>query len=206
MPSSDATGDWLRRSGSNSGLDGLDKVKRRALKRGLKYDGIKGYSLDIDATGIEAEKEAAKMTYKGYTGYMPIVGHLAENGLIIGDEFRQGNASPCSRNLEFMQSFQCVLEFGHLHWHVDQECIFFVRITSDMAFVHHVCKYKNVHNCVFVMPDHSKFWHFSFFSGSSHAGIRCQFQCCLGISDVFHKILVSEQTCCQTVVQQDAVI
>ena len=30
------------------------------------------------------------MTYKGYTGYMPVVGHLAENGLIVGDEFRRG--------------------------------------------------------------------------------------------------------------------
>jgi len=112
MPSSDATGDWMRRSGSNSGLDGLGKVNRRALKRGLKYDGIKGYTLDIDATGIEAEKEAAKMTYKGYTGYMPIVGHLAENGLIIGDEFREGNASPSCRNLEFIKYCEHQLPAG----------------------------------------------------------------------------------------------
>lgn len=103
MPSADATGDWLRRCGINAGLEGLGKVNRRALKRGLKYDGIKGYTLDIDATGIEAEKETAKMTYKGYTGYMPIVGHLAENGLIVGDEFREGNASPAVRNLEFIK-------------------------------------------------------------------------------------------------------
>ena len=103
MPSSDATGDWLRRSGVNGGLEGLGKVNCRAIKRGLKYDGIKGYTLDIDATGIEAEKQTARMTYKGYTGYMPIVGHLAENGLIIGDEFREGNAAPASRNLEFIK-------------------------------------------------------------------------------------------------------
>lgn len=103
IPSSDATGDWLRRNGVNGGLEGLGKVNRRAIKRGLKYDGIKGYTLDIDATGIEAEKESAKMTYKGYKGYMPIVGHLAENGLLIGDEFREGNASPAARNLEFMK-------------------------------------------------------------------------------------------------------
>ncbi len=42
------------------------------------------------------------MTYKGYTGYMLIVGHLAENGLIAGDEFREGNTSPATRNLEFI--------------------------------------------------------------------------------------------------------
>ena len=50
-----------------------------------------------------AEKESAKMTYKGYKGYMPIVGHLAENGLVIGDEFREGNESPGGRNLEFLK-------------------------------------------------------------------------------------------------------
>lgn len=103
MPSSDATGDWLRRNGARGGLEGLGQVNRRALKRGLKHDGIKGYTLDIDATGIEAEKETARMTYKGYPGYMPIVGHLAENGLVLGDEFREGNASPGARNLEFIK-------------------------------------------------------------------------------------------------------
>lgn len=43
------------------------------------------------------------MTYKGYEGYLPIVGHLAENGLVVGDEFREGNDSPGSRNLEFLK-------------------------------------------------------------------------------------------------------
>lgn len=103
IPSSDATGDWLRRSGVNGGLQGLAMVNRKCLKRGLKRDGIKGYTLDIDATGIEAEKGSAKMTYKGYKGYMPMVGHLAENGLIVGDEFREGNESPGGRNLEFIK-------------------------------------------------------------------------------------------------------
>lgn len=103
MPSADATGDWLRRRGASGGLEGFSVVNRRVLKRALKADGIKGYTLDIDATGIEAEKQSAQMTYKGYTGYMPMVGHLAENGLILGDEFREGNASPGAGNLEFIK-------------------------------------------------------------------------------------------------------
>jgi hypothetical protein len=103
MASSDATGDWLRRSGVNGGLEALGKVNRKTLKRGMKYDGIKGYTLDIDASGIEADKQSAKVTYKGYPGYMPIVGHLAENGFILGDEFRQGNEAPAARNLEFIK-------------------------------------------------------------------------------------------------------
>lgn len=101
--SPDAIGDWLRRAGDAGGLLGLKKVNQKLLKRGMKYDGIKAYTLDIDATGIEAEKQSAKMTYKGFKGYMPIVGHLAENGLIVGEDFRDGNISPATRNLEFLK-------------------------------------------------------------------------------------------------------
>jgi hypothetical protein len=89
--------------GNSGGLEGLEKVNRRSVKRGMKYDGIKGYTLDIDATGIMAEKELAKMTYKGFKGYMPMVGHLAENGLVLGDDFREGNVAPGSKNLEFLK-------------------------------------------------------------------------------------------------------
>jgi hypothetical protein len=69
----------------------------------MHYDGIKGYTLDIDATGIMAQKEEAKMSYKGFKGYMPMVGHLAEHGMVVGDEFREGNDSPSARNLEFIK-------------------------------------------------------------------------------------------------------
>jgi hypothetical protein len=102
VPSSDAFGDWLRNMGASGGLAGLEKVNRRLLKRAMKHDGLTGYTLDIDATGIASEKQSAKMTYKGCKGYMPIVGHIAENGLVVGDEFREGNESPASRNLAFI--------------------------------------------------------------------------------------------------------
>ena len=68
IPSTDAMGDWLRRSGNNGGLAGLASVNRRVLKNALKKEKSKEYTLDIDATGIESEKESAKMTYKGYMG------------------------------------------------------------------------------------------------------------------------------------------
>jgi len=69
MPSADATGDWLRRSWSNGGLEGLGRVNRMVLKRVLKREKVKGYTLDIDATAIESEKESAKMTYIGILAY-----------------------------------------------------------------------------------------------------------------------------------------
>jgi len=104
IPSSDAFGDWLRSMAANGGLLWfLRKQNQILLKRGMKYDGIKAYTLDIDATGIVAEKQSAKMTYKGFKGYMPIVGHIAENGLVLGDEFREGNVAPATRNLAFIK-------------------------------------------------------------------------------------------------------
>lgn len=103
VPSPDATGDWLRRMGSGHGLDRLGKVNKHYVRRTLNLENKSGFTLDIDASQIVAEKQTAFITYKGEKGYMPMVGHLAENGLVIGDEFREGNVSPGTRNLEFIQ-------------------------------------------------------------------------------------------------------
>lgn len=106
MPSSDATGDWLRRMGAteSDGLAGLAGVNRRIFRRLLLNDERKDYTLDIDATQIVAEKREAHYTYKGEKGYMPMVGHVAEVGLVVGHEFREGNAAPAAGNLEFLQA------------------------------------------------------------------------------------------------------
>jgi hypothetical protein len=86
MPSSDATGDWLRRMGvqelsagesETNGSAGLGCVNRSVFRRLLKQDDRKSYTLDIDATQIVAEKRDAHYTYKGEKGYMPMVGHIA---------------------------------------------------------------------------------------------------------------------------------
>ena len=103
MPSADATGDWLRRMGDGAGLAGAAAVNRMLLARALAADERDDYTLDIDATQIVAEKREAARTYKGERGYMPMLGHLAENGLVVGDEFRAGNDSPGARNLEFIE-------------------------------------------------------------------------------------------------------
>ena len=34
-----------------------------------------------------------------------MVGHIAENGMVIYDEFREGNISPCTDNYQFMIKF-----------------------------------------------------------------------------------------------------
>jgi hypothetical protein len=103
-PSSDATGAWLRRMGSGPGLGGLRSVNRCLVDLALSREDRADYTLDMDATLIEADKREARFTYKGFRGYAPMLGHLAENGLVLLDEFREGNDSPLARNLEFLQS------------------------------------------------------------------------------------------------------
>lgn len=112
VPSADATGNWLRRMGSNKGLHGLHVIKKKQLKWAMKRESIKGYTLDIDATQIVAEKHAAHYSYKHEKGYMPMLGHLAENGLIVHEEFREGNAAPASGNREFIQACKANMPKG----------------------------------------------------------------------------------------------
>ena len=57
----------------------------------------------LEAVDKYLPKPGSGAGYKGFKGYMPMVGHLAENGLVLGDEFREGNASPESRNLDFLK-------------------------------------------------------------------------------------------------------
>lgn len=112
VPSPDATGNWLRRMGESAGLNGLHIVKKKQLKWAMKQEATKAYTLDIDATQIIAEKYAAHYSYKNEKGYMPMLGHLAENGLIVHEEFREGNASPASRNREFIQACKANMPKG----------------------------------------------------------------------------------------------
>lgn len=97
-PSADALGDWLRRYGGNEGERNLWNVQRQVLQISAEEAG----TLDIDATIIEAEKGDAKKTYKGIRGYQPLLGIIAENGFVVGSEFRHGNHSPQSGLKEFI--------------------------------------------------------------------------------------------------------
>ncbi len=102
VPSPDATSDWLRRMGNGAGLKNLGKLNNLVLRRALHRGERSQYTLDIDASQIVAEKYDAHYTYKGERGYMPMLGHLAENGYVIEDEFREGNVAPATDNLEFI--------------------------------------------------------------------------------------------------------
>ncbi len=81
-------------------------MDRSFVCRALKSEATTDYTLDMDATLIGAEKRSAQMTYKGFKGYSPLVCHLAENGLVLYSEFREGNVSPLEGNLPVLK--RCV--------------------------------------------------------------------------------------------------
>ncbi len=115
VPSTDAFGRWLRRMGaSDTGLSALESViarvlsvlgktlRKRRKKAGLSW--VREVTLDIDASQIVAEKAEALWTYKGEKGYMPLVGHVKElSGMVIHEEFREGNVSPGADHVPFLK-------------------------------------------------------------------------------------------------------
>ncbi len=100
VPSADAIGDWLRRE-SREKAKSLDKINNNMTVRILRKAKEAEFTLDIDATEIEAYKREAEWTYNGVKGYMPMLGFIPELGWCCGYEFREGNISPADRNKEF---------------------------------------------------------------------------------------------------------
>ena len=112
-PSSDALGNWLRVQGERGGEEKLWRVMDPVITLTKGSD----WTVDIDATIIESDKGDAKYTYKeGIRGYQPLVGIIAENGLVVGSRFQEGNTSPQAD----LQSFiaQCVRNSGGRIRHV----------------------------------------------------------------------------------------
>ena len=91
VPSSSATGDWLKRMGQRGGIYGMEKVNDSIVRKVLKKDKGEGYTLIVDPTIIESGKREARMTYLGFKGYRPVVATLKEIGVVIAYEFKEGN-------------------------------------------------------------------------------------------------------------------
>ena len=104
MPKASAIGNWLRRMGNNGqGLQALSQVNKPVMKAALHH--CRGITLDIDATEIISHKADAQWTYNKNQGYMPMVGHIAEVGMVVACDFRTGNTPPSKDNLAFI--LQC---------------------------------------------------------------------------------------------------
>jgi hypothetical protein len=109
IPQPDSVGDWLRRTGT-SGVNAISLINKELSRIALKQ--IKEVTLDIDASEIISNKKEAKKTYKFNQGYMPMIGHIAEINHVIETDFREGNTSPKTKNLEFIKKCENNLPDG----------------------------------------------------------------------------------------------
>jgi hypothetical protein len=95
-----------------AGLAGLGQVRDALTARLLRRDGVEAYTLDVDATLIEAEKRDAQWSAQGVKGYMPLLGFLFETPVCLVEEFRDGNVSPGTGHLAFYRACQARLPHG----------------------------------------------------------------------------------------------
>lgn len=82
----------------------LDLVNRNLVRRVARQrPQLQVATLDLDAKIIESHKREAKPSYKGITGYQPLLGVWAELGMVLGDEFRDGNVRAAQGLTRFYQ-------------------------------------------------------------------------------------------------------
>jgi hypothetical protein len=73
-------------------LESLGRVLTTSARQAARAMGDERHgTVDLDGTIIASEKQTALWSYKGIKGYQPLVAAWAETGLILADEFRDGN-------------------------------------------------------------------------------------------------------------------
>ena len=84
-------------------LQGLDAANRQIIGFLQQRVPQRVATIDIDATILESDKRAARVTYDGRTGYQPVIALWAEQDVILADEFRDGNIPAYSGNLRLIK-------------------------------------------------------------------------------------------------------
>ena len=77
--------------GEGERLEALRQANARLIAFARERFAPKTATIDLDATILESRKRAALPTYKGGKGYQPVVALWHELGVIVADEFRDGN-------------------------------------------------------------------------------------------------------------------
>ena len=79
----------------SAGLEGLRELVRQSLRAyvsAARPDRV--LTMDVDAHLVESSKREALPTYEGFRGYQPLLVSWAETGLVLADQFRDGNVPP----------------------------------------------------------------------------------------------------------------
>jgi hypothetical protein len=123
LPSLSTFGDWLMRLGGGGGVEAMTAVNEEVVEKILQRSNREEYTLDVDATVIEAEKKEAAWTYKKVKGHQPILGFLKETSVCLAYEFREGNVLAGAGAIDFLEKCLAL-------------CPGIKRIRSDSAFYH----------------------------------------------------------------------
>jgi len=79
-------------------LAGLMEVVRQSVRAYVAATNTsRQVTMDVDAHLVESTKREALRTYEGYRGYQPMIVTWAQTGLILADQFRDGNV-PASKD------------------------------------------------------------------------------------------------------------
>lgn len=82
------------------GLSGLRAAVRHILRAYVDTQPTNNeVTLDVDAHLVESHKQSALYTYEGFPGFQPVLVSWAETGMVLADEFRDGNV-PAGRELD----------------------------------------------------------------------------------------------------------
>jgi Transposase DDE domain group 1 len=85
-------------------LAGLGRVNQALVQRlGERVPDQRIATVDQDATIIESRKQQALPTYEGPRGYQPMLAVWAETGVVLADQFRDGNVPAMMGPLEVAQ-------------------------------------------------------------------------------------------------------
>lgn len=82
-------------------MSALRQVNRSLTAKRMAACSQRQFTLDVDATIIEAHKRDAKLAYDGTRGYEPILGFLFEWRWLLHDQFPAGNVPAQSGAVEF---------------------------------------------------------------------------------------------------------
>jgi len=85
-------------------LQGLGRVAARLVDRAQTLHPVETATIDIDASVHGCDKKAALRTYEGPRGYQPVLAYWVEQGLVIKDQFREGNVPAGMGNAEVVQA------------------------------------------------------------------------------------------------------
>lgn len=109
--------DFLRTIGP-AGLEDLSAVRRGQLRHASKALGVREATLDCDASLFLSKAQRAQRSYKGERGWFPMLAFCPELGMVVHDDFRQGNAPPQSDAVDFLKQSVAQLPDG-----LEQVCV-----------------------------------------------------------------------------------